>query len=468
MIQTKVKSASDRQSQYLANLIARHTEKTKTSKQLAQKYRPFLADKKSVVDFLLPLKEMYYPIVTKRSLGSKLWDADDNEYIDLIMGYGVNLFGHNPSWITQALQQQLEAGIELGLQPELVGEVAQLICELTGMERVTFSNTGTEAVMTAIRLARATTSRHKIAIFADSYHGHFDGTLGQREIIDRTLNTVSISIGTPPNLVADTLILDYDDPESLEIIQKYQSELAAVLVEPVQSRRLDLQPKAFLQQLRQLTKELDIALIFDELVTGFRIHPGGAQAWFGIEADIATYGKIIGGGMPIGVIAGKAVYMDKIDGGVWNYGDDSFPSSEKIFFAGTFCKHPLAIAAAHTILQRFKIQGSSIQDQLNQRTTQFVEKLNAYFDSESLPIQLANFGSVFGSASAPYLDSNEPLDRDESIVFDLLYYHLLNRGIMLRGDRGFLSTAHTDEDLDRIVWAVKDSINELIEGGFFD
>jgi glutamate-1-semialdehyde aminotransferase len=467
-LETKAENQDNRQSQYLANLIARHTEKTKTSKQLAQKYRSFLADKKTVVDFLLPLKEMYYPIVAKRSLGSKVWDVDGNEYIDLVMGFGVNLFGHNPDWIQQALQQQLETGIQLAIQPEFVGEVAQLICQLTGMERVTFTNTGTEAVMTAIRLARAATGRNKIAIFTGSYHGHFDGTLGQRETSDRDLITVPVTIGTSPNFVADIIILDYGEPESLGLIQKHQRELAAVLVEPVQSRRLDLQPKAFLQQLRQLTKELEIALIFDELVTGFRIHPGGAQAWFGVEADIATYGKIIGGGMPIAVIAGKAAYLDKIDGGAWNYGDDSYPHVEKIFFAGTFCKHPLAITAAYTILKYFQTQGSTVQERLNQRTTDFVQTLNTYFELQELPIQLANFGSVFGPASVGFSEGDEPLTESAVNPFDLLYYHLLDRGIMLRGDRGFLSTSHTDEDLDRIIWAVKDSINELIAGGFFD
>jgi glutamate-1-semialdehyde 2,1-aminomutase len=467
MLTTKVESSSDRQSRYLKNLIARHTEKTKTSKQIASKYRPVFADKRTLVDFLLPFKEMYYPIVAKRALGSKIWDIDGNEYIDLIMGFGVNLFGHNPSWITEALQEQLNRGIPLGLQPESVGEVAQLVSELTGMERVTFTNTGTEAVMTAIRLARAATGRQKIAIFNGSYHGHFDGILG--EIAENNpLETVAIAPGISPNYVKDLLLLDYDNPASLEIIETHKNELAAVLVEPVQSRRIDCQPKAFLQQLRKLTQELDIALIFDELVTGFRIHPGGAQAWFEIAADIATYGKVIGGGMPIAVIAGKAAYLDRIDGGAWTYGDYSVPKTDKVFFAGTFCKHPLAIAAARTILQHFKQHGSLLQEQLNQRTHGFVQTLNNYFESQELPIELTNFGSLFGPVSNPILEAESVAESSDIDPFDLLYYQLLNRGIMLRGDRGFLSTAHTDEDLAQIVEAVKDSINELIEGGFME
>lgn len=451
------------QQQYLEKLITRHNQRTKTSKQIAQTYRPFLADNKSLVDFNFLLKEMFYPIIAQRSLGSKIWDIDGNEYIDVSMGFGVNLFGHNPPFVKQALAEQLEKGIQIGTQSEFVGEVAELICELTKMDRLAFSNTGTEAVMTAIRLARTATGRNKIVMFSGSYHGHFDGTLAKGQIVDENLNSLPIAPGVPPNFVADVLVLDYGDVKSLEAIAAHKNELAAVLVEPVQSRRIELQPKAFLQQLRQLTKELKIALIFDEMVSGFRIHPGGAQAWFDIEADIATYGKIIGGGMPIGIIAGKAIYMDRIDGGIWNYGDSSSPQQKKTFFAGTFCKHPLAIAAARAVLKHLKTQGASLQEQLNQRTLQFVETLNAYFQKEELPIQMVHFGSLFGSASS----GTSSIENSPSVGgLDLLYYHLLDRGIILRGDGGFLSTAHTEEDIDYMVWAIKDSIEELREGGF--
>jgi glutamate-1-semialdehyde 2,1-aminomutase len=450
------------QQQHLQSFIQRYNQRTKTSKKLAQSNRPFLADNKSFVDFNITLKEMFYPIVAKSSLGSKIWDVDGNEYIDVTMGYGVNLFGHNPPFLKEALAAQLEQGIQIGPQAEFVGEVAQLICEFTGMERVAFSNTGTEAVMTAIRLARAATKRQKIALFSGSYHGHYDGTLAKTITVDGNLQTVALAPGIPQNVVEDVLVLDYGNPESLELIKHYAQELAAVLVEPVQSRRLDLQPQTFLRELRQLTIESGITLIFDEMVTGFRIHPGGAQAWFGIEVDIATYGKIVGGGMPIGVIAGKAKYMNGIDGGFWNYGDASYAQEKTTFFAGTFCKHPLAIAAAKAVLQYLKAQGDTLQEQLNQRTSQFVKALNDYFGKERLPIEMTHFGSVFGPASS---GNKVTEDSASAIVFDLLYYHLLDRGIMLRGNGGFLSTAHTNEDIDRIILAVKDSIEELKEAG---
>ena len=257
---------------YLAKFIAEYCDRTKTSKQLTQAFRPTLADPRMAAGFSLPLKEMCYSIVAKKSFGSKIWDVDGNEYIDLIMGFGINLLGHNPSFIKQAMIEQLDRGIEIGVQTQLAGEVAQLISELTGMERVTFSNTGTEAVMTAIRIARAATKRNKIAIFSGSYHGHSDATLIDIKQIDGNLQTVAKADGIPDGVVGDTLVLDYGNYDSLEIIKNHHPELAAILVEPVQSCRPDLQPREFLQQLRKLTAELGIVLIFDEMITGFRVH----------------------------------------------------------------------------------------------------------------------------------------------------------------------------------------------------
>ena len=453
-----------RQQIELEQFLENYNQRTKFSKLLSQKYRPVLADNKASFLFSLPLKEISYPIAGKRSLGSKIWDVDGNEYIDLIMGYGINLFGHNPSFVKQAIAEQLDQGIHLGTQSEVAGEVAELICELTQMERVAFSNTGTEAIMTAIRLARTVTNRNKIALFSGSYHGHFDGTLVKAQVVNGDLYSVPMAPGIPQNIVKDVLILEYGNPHSLDIIKDHESELAAVLVEPVQTSNLSLQPKEFLQQLRQLTEEAGTALIFDEMVSGFRIHPGGAQAWFGIEADLATYGKVVGGGMPIGVIAGRAAYMDAIDGGMWNYGDDSYPQAKQTFFAGTYCKHPLAMAAARAVLNHLKRHGASLQEQLNQRTSQLAEELNAYFEEDKLSLKIENFGSLFGFTASGSLAVSQDSD-SQTIAQLLIYYKLLDKGILLRGNGGFISTAHTDKDINSLIQAVRDSITELRKGG---
>lgn len=456
-------SLNSRQKQYLEALISCFNHRTNKSKSFAQTYRPYLADNKALSSFNLLTKEMYYPIVSERSLGSKIWDVNNNQYIDFIMGYGTNLFGHNPLFIKQALLEQLEKGIQLGTQPELIGKVAEGICELTGMERVAFSNTGTEAVMTAIRLARTVTARDKIVIFSGSYHGHFNESLLEVHEKNGNKKIASVAPGIPANFATNVLILDYGNIQSLEIIKNHAQEIAAVLVEPVQSRRPDLQPQEFLQQLRQLTQELEIALIFDEMVTGFRIHSGGAQAHFGVKADLATYGKIIGGGMPIGIIAGKSDYLDTVDGGTWNYGDLSYPQAKTTFFAGTFCKHPLAIAAAGAVIKHLKKE-TTLHMLLNERTSKFVNRLNVYFEKEELLVRMVNFGSLFGRAYAGNSTSAEA--NASSLSFELLYYQLLDRGILLRGDGGFLSTAHTDEDIDYVLSAVKDSVEELRKGEF--
>jgi glutamate-1-semialdehyde 2,1-aminomutase len=480
--QTAQKTAQQR---HLAALIERYSQRTVASKCYAQTYRPVLADKSSLgLGFSPALKELCYPIVAQRSEGAKLWDIDGNEYTDILMGLGINLFGHNPPFLREAIAAQLETGIQIAAQSELAGEVAQLICELTGAERVTFSNTGTEAIMTAIRIARAATNRPRIAVFTNSYHGHSDQTLVRATLgeyakkavgraierrqgwlasllqplqtqLQSSLNpkAVPAAPGIPAEVAKNVLVLDYGNPRSLEVIKAHRRELAAVLVEPVQSRRPELQPQAFLQELRAVTAANQIALIFDEMVTGFRIHPGGAQAWFDVTADIVTYSKIIGG-----VIAGKAAYLDRIDGGLWQFGDASEPQVKQTFFAGTFCKHPLALAAAKAVL--LKLKSHPPQELLNQRTAALVERLSSSFSTQNIPIRFTQFGSFFA------------VDRAQTAVpqmgLDLLSYHLLLRGIHLRqGDQGgFLSTAHTEADIEKIFQVFQDSADELNRGGY--
>jgi glutamate-1-semialdehyde 2,1-aminomutase len=452
------------QEQYLTDFIQRYNQKTPKSKQQAQTYRHVLADVRGSAGFRPAIKEIVYPIVGKSASGSRMWDIDGNEYVDLMMGFGVNLFGYNPAFIKEAITERLEQGIHIGPQSDLAGEVAELFSELTGMERVTFSNTGTEAVITALRLARAATGRHKIAMFSGAYHGHSDASLVKVQIQDEITRIEPMFPGVSPSVVADALVLPYGNLQSLETIKEHQTELAAVIVEPVQNGRPDIQPKEFLHQLRKLTQDAGIVLIFDEMLTGFRIHPGGAQAWFDVQADIATYGKIVGGGMPIGVIAGKAEYMDRIDGGMWNFGDNSAPQTKTTFFAGTYCKHPLSMAAARAVLKYLKIQGSTLQEELNQRTSQFIQQLNSYFEVDGVPIKMANFGSIFNDV--PFSEASNNGNPPGSENMDLIYYHLIHKGVFLRPGGGLLSTAHTDDDLNFIIQAVKDTVQELRDAGF--
>ncbi|HEY6390559.1 MAG TPA: amino acid adenylation domain-containing protein, partial [Bryobacteraceae bacterium] len=398
-----------------------------------------------------------YPISVARSSGSKLWDVDGNEYVDLLNGFGVTMFGHCPDFVREAVEKQLRAGIEIGPQTPYAGQVAELLCEMTGMERATFCNTGSEAVMAAIRLARTVTNKKKIVFFAGDYHGAFDEVLmraaGKPGGVPRSR---PIAPGIPDEQAANVIVLEYGSPASLEIIRAHAHELAAVLVEPVQSRHPSLQPVEFLRELRAITEQSNTALIFDEVVTGFRTHPGGAQAIFGIRADLATYGKVIGGGLPIGVVAGNAAYMDALDGGMWQYGDDSSPEVGVTFCAGTFVRHPLAMASAWAVLNHLKEAGPQLQQELSEKTGRLVHTLNALFEQGSVPARIEHFHSIF------YFGF--PADQR---CASLLYYHLREKGVHIQeGFPCFLTTAHTEQDLEKVVNAFRDSIAEMQAGGF--
>jgi amino acid adenylation domain-containing protein len=452
-LEIRARGLTARQQRHLEALITRYTARTRTSKAQTQRYRPVLADSRAAVGFRFTTKEMLYPIVGQRARGARLWDVDGNEYLDLTMGQGVTLFGHHPAFIEAALAAEPADVVQLGPRSPRVGEVAELITEFTGLERVTFTNSGTEAVMAALRLARAATGRHQIVLFEYAYHGHADSTMARPEWRDGVLQAVPLTRGTPPGAVQDLWILEYGSDQALEFIRAHASELAAVLVEPVQSRRPEVQPGAFLQELRRLTRAAGVALIFDEMITGFRVHPGGAQAWFGVKADIATYGKVIGGGMPIGVVAGKAEYMDGIDGGLWQYGDSSYPQTERVGFGGTFCMHPLTMTTTLATLQYLQAHSPGLQERLNRQTTRLAETLNCHFAQEDVPIRLTYFGSLFRFDFASNLE--------------LLFYHLIEKGIFIWEWRNcFLSTAHTDADIDTVIDAVKETVEELRAGEF--
>ncbi|MEO8429874.1 MAG: amino acid adenylation domain-containing protein [Acidobacteriota bacterium] len=443
------------QQEYLSGFVERYTRRTAKSKALAQEHRAHFADPRVVAGFRAEWKEMVYPIVATGSSGSRIQDVDGNEYVDMLMGFGLNLFGHSPAFVTEAVAAQLQKGVEIGPQSPIAGDVARLITEFTGMERVTFCNTGSEAVMAALRLARTVTGRDGIALFSGSYHGTFDEVLVRGVRSGKDLRSFPIAPGIPSAKVENAIVLDYGTDESLEILAARMPDLAAVLVEPVQSRHPDLQPREYLRKLRRMTEESGTALIFDEVITGFRVHPGGAQAVFGIRADIATYGKVLGGGMPFGVVAGRHEYMDALDGGMWRFGDDSFPEAGVTFFAGTFVRHPLAMAAALAVLNRLKAAGPGFQLSLNAKAERLAARLNLCFEEYGVPSRVQNFASIlfFGFPSEHRLAS-------------LLYYHLREKGVHIwEGFPCFVTEAHTEEDLDFVARAFEASAAEMRRGG---
>lgn len=429
------------------------SRRTARSKAYAARHRPILADSRAVAGFDPATKEMLYPIVAERAHGSRLHDIDGNEYIDLAMSFGADLFGHAPPFIQDAVSEQLGRGVALGPQSDLVGEVSELMRQLTGLDRATFCTSGTDAIMTALRVARAATGRNKVVIFSGSYHGTFDGVLG-REHSDGSGQAVPSVPGVPPGMVGDLMILPYGETRSLEIIEGMLEELAAVLVEGVQSRSPDVQPREFVSALRRLTEDADTALIFDEVLVGFRIHQRGAQGWYGVQADIATYGKIIGGGLPLSVVAGRARYMDSVDGGQWQYGDASVPTvTNTSFFSGTYCKHPLGLAAARAVLKRLIAEGPDLQAGLNLRTDALGKLVNDRCAALGVPLSLINCGSLFRFRYAG--------------DFELLFTHLQGSGIFVwEGRNCFLSTEHTPREIEHVAEAIGSCVEGLRDTGF--
>ncbi|MEJ0106405.1 MAG: amino acid adenylation domain-containing protein [Bacteroidota bacterium] len=447
-IEKQITALDDRQKNFILELTEKYNRKTKGSKDYTQKHRAYMADPRVVSGFRPLTKELVYSIVVNKSKGSRLWDIDGNEYIDALNGFGSNMIGYQPEVITKALIAQIEKGYEIGPQHELAGEVCKLICEFTNLDRAALCNTGSEAVLGAMRIARTVTGRSTIVAFSGSYHGIVD------EVIVRgtkKLKSFPAAPGIMPEAVQNMLILDYGTEESLKIIKERAHDLAAVLVEPIQSRRPEFQPIEFLKKVREITEASGTALIFDEVISGFRFHPGGAQALFGIKADLGTYGKVVGAGISIGVIAGKKLFMDALDGGFWQYGDASTPEAGVTYFAGTFVRHPLALATSKASLTYMKEQGPQLQAGLTANTVYLANGLNEVCKEFSTPIYVAQYGSLW---KIKY--------KEEYTYNELLFTLMRLKGIhILDGFPCFLTTAHTRADIDKIISSFRESVSEL-------
>lgn len=444
-----------KQETFLQELTKRYNKKTEGSKTYTQKHRSKMSDPRVVSGFKPLTKELVYPLVIQKSSGNRLWDLDGNEYIDALNGFGSCIFGHQPDFIKEALKKQVDLGYEVGPQHPLAGEVCELLCEFTGHDRAALCNTGSEAVLGTMRIARTVTGRSLIVAFTGSYHGINDEALVRGS---KKLRTFPAAPGIMPKSVENMLILDYGTEESLNIIKERAHELAAVLIEPVQSRRPEFQPLEFLREVREITEKSKTALIFDEVITGFRSHPGGAQALFGIKADLATYGKVFGGGLPIGAILGKKEYMDALDGGFWQFGDDSFPEVGVTYFAGTFVRHPLALAATKASLMYMKQRGPDLQTRLNTMTENLARELNLEFLNRGLPMEINHFSSLWRLKF-----------KEEVPYSELLFVLMREKGVHIwDGFPCFLTEPYSEEDIAFLIKSFIESIEELTAVGIFE
>lgn len=381
------------------------------------------------------------PRFIAKAAGSKIFDVDGNEYVDFICSWGPMILGHNHPAVVEAIKKTLENGTSFGAPSPLEVELAELVIDaVPSVEKVRFVSSGTEATMSALRLARGYTGKNVVVKFDGCYHGHADSFLVKA---GSGLITLGIpgSPGVPADIVKNTISIPYNNVEILEKTLRDESlDIACVIMEPVAGNMGVVLPKPeFLQKVRDLTAELGIVLIFDEVITGFRVSYGGAQAQFGIMPDLTCLGKIIGGGLPVGAYGGKKEIMNQIS------------PEGPVYQAGTLSGNPLAMAAGAATLKELKKPG--FYEALDAKAEKFAVALSAlctkYLDHFTLNRQGSVMTAFFAKGPVTDFESAMTADTDR---YGLYYREMLDRGIYLAPSQfegAFISAAHSEEDLAR-------------------
>jgi glutamate-1-semialdehyde 2,1-aminomutase len=390
------------------------------------------------------------PFFTKQAKGAKLTTADDQELIDYVCTWGPAIHGHDHPKIREAIADALTKGTSFGTPGPAEVEMAELICEVVpSVEKVRMCNSGTEATMSAIRLARGFTGRDKIIKFAGCYHGHVDSLLVKAGSGAITLGNPD-SAGVPSSFAEQTIVLPYNNLEAVtETFTNHGDEIAAIIVEPFPANcGLILPLPGYLQGLRDLCTKHKSVLIFDEVMTGFRLSIGGVQQETGITPDLTAMGKIIGGGLPVGAIGGKGEIMDYL------------APLGPVYQAGTLSGNPLAMAAG--IASLTLLRDESPYDRLNHFGTTLAQGLREIADDKGIPLQVPQTGSMY----CLFFSDNPVTNFDHAIdskheSFKSVFHKMLEKGVYLPPssyETCFISAAHTDEDLDKTLDAFKSSI----------
>ncbi len=410
-----------------------------------------------------------FPMVVKRAKGARVWDADDNEYLDFMLGFSVMILGNAPDEVEEAIREALPRGTSYGQCHEHEYEFAKLFCGMVpGVDKVTFCNSGTEATMYAVRLARATTGRPLIGKFEGGYHGTHDllaVSLGRPnpnpEIFGPIEDPVAIpeSSGLAEGAWKDTIVLPFNHPAAFNKIRLHASRLAGVIIEPVQGAAGTIPAgKEFLEELRRVTREIGAFLIFDEVITGFRLAPGGGQEFYGVIPDVSTFGKVAGGGLPIGAIGGTTEAMRLME-------YDSQPGS--ILMAGTFNGNPLVTAAGTAVLKRLKNE-PQLYARLNAMGDRFRTEINQFAKACNYPAIATGVGSMFWMhASRGPIKSIRDVRQVHPIASPGLRLLYRKNGLHIPPNHGFMSAAHTDDDITRLIETVKFAMEELRAKGIW-
>ncbi len=390
-----------------------------------------------------------YPFYTERAEGCRIYDVDGNSYIDYCLAYGPLILGHAHPEVKKAILEQVEKGWLYGTPIELEVKFAELITELyPSIEMLRFVNTGSEATMAAIRLARGYTGKNAIVKVEGSFHGAHDAVLVKAGSGATTHGTPN-SAGVPADFVKYTYQVPYNDVESLSLLEKKRDEIAAMILEPVMGNSSLILPEDdYLKEVRKITQENDVLLIFDEVITGFRLSEGGAQKYYGIEPDITTLGKIAGGGLPVGIYGGRREIMELIS------------PLGPVYQAGTFSGNPLTMAAGYATVT-YLVKNKPYK-QLEAKTKAIVEGIKNTLEKLgfSAGCIASMFGIYFGRKPRNYADALK-LDAEKYLKF---FSSVLKEGVFLppsQYETCFLSVAHGDEDVERTVEVLKSCLKKL-------
>jgi len=418
-------------------LAERYLSTTPKSKKLYERAKRFLP---AGVSYFLRFMEPY-PFYTRRAKGSKLYDVDGNEYIDFWIGHYALILGHSPPKVMREVKRQLDNGTHYGTAHELEIALAEQVVKMVpSAEMVRFSNSGTEAMMYATRLARTVTQRDRISKFEGGWHGGYDAL---HVAVKQPFN-VPESNGLTQGALKDTVVLPFHKIEPIRKVLK-KEKLAAIFIEPLLGAGGGISvQKNFLKELRELCTENATLLVFDEVITGFRLAPGGAQQFFGVKPDITVLGKVLGGGFPIGAVTASREIMEHMNPLLYERPKFSF-------HGGTFCANPITMTAGLATLNI--LQDGKLINRLNREGENLRRQLKDVFERKNLDVQVTGLGSLWHThfTKEKINDSNAAARADKEKLTKY-HMHLIENGVFLSpGKMGVLSTAHTRADLEKLV-----------------